>query len=89
MPDSWGPSSTDIAYAAHSLHHANTEPREDLLLVSSDGESESEDFDEAGEDELMAEIEEVGYVNEYRFDSDSEDFEHWDEGHVPSSPLLY
>jgi len=84
MPDSWGPSPTDVAHAAHSLYNASTvQPS-----VSSDDEGGNEDFSEGEDDEFMAEMEEAAYVNEYRVvDSDLDDLEYWDEVHVPSSPI--
>ncbi|KAG1847699.1 hypothetical protein F4604DRAFT_1687955 [Suillus subluteus] len=91
MPDSWGPSSTDIAHAGHSLYHAKTAQaaHADSWELSED-ENNDDDVDEGGvDDELMAAVEEVAYANEYRIvDSDSE-VEDWDEVHVPSSPTLY
>lgn len=93
MPDSWGPSSTDIAHAGHSLYHAKTvQPANADLGELSEDESNNDDIDEGGvDDELMVAIEEVAYANEYRIvESDSEgDLEYWDEVHVPSSPTLY
>ncbi|KAG1883231.1 hypothetical protein F4604DRAFT_1879008 [Suillus subluteus] len=91
MPDSWGPSSTDIAHAGHSLYHAKTAQavHADSWELSED-ENNDDDVDEGGvDDELMAAVEEVAYANEYHIvDSDSE-VEDWDEVHVPSSPTLY
>ncbi|KAG1808027.1 uncharacterized protein BJ212DRAFT_1485307 [Suillus subaureus] len=93
MPDSWGPSSTDIAHAGHSLYHAKTvQPVNADSGELSEDESNNDDIDEGGvDDELMVAIEEVAYANEYRIvESDSEgDLEYWDEVHVPSSPTLY
>jgi hypothetical protein len=93
MPDSWGPSPTDIAHAAHTIYHANTSQpvNGDSSLLLSEEEAENDDEDEEGDDELIAEVEEVASADEYDIvDSDSEgDLEYWDDKHVPSSPTLY
>jgi hypothetical protein len=90
MPESWGPTATDISCAAHSLYHASTAQSEtgDLLEMSED-EGEHDDIDDGGNDELMADMEDVAYANEYHIaGSDSEeDLEYWDEVHVPFSPI--
>jgi len=87
MPDSWGPPPGDIARAAHSLYNTKTAQHMD----STESSSEDDDDLDDGDDELMAEVEEVAYVHEYRVgDSDSEgDLEYWDEANVPSSPISY
>lgn len=91
MPDSWGPSPTDIARAAQLLYHAKVlQPLNGDLWEFSEDEG-GDDVDEAGDDdELMAAMEEIAYANQYRIvDSDSEgDLEYWDEVHVPSSPTF-
>ncbi|KAG1776141.1 hypothetical protein EV702DRAFT_1046311 [Suillus placidus] len=93
MPDSWGPSSTDIANAAHSLYHAKTvQPvNGDSWELSEDGSDDDELNDGGVDDELIAAVEEVAHANEYRIvDLDDEgELEYWDEVHVPSSPTLY
>jgi len=94
IPNSWGPLPSDIACVAHSLYHAMTarSPNGDVLdLSEEDDDSESLDAGVGDEVDLMAEVEEVAYVHEYRIvDSDSDgDLEYWDEVHVPSSLTSY
>jgi hypothetical protein len=91
IPNSWGPPPGDIACAAHSLYHAMTarSVNGDVLELSEeDDDSESLDVGVGDDVDLMAEVEEVAYIHEYRIvDSESGgDLEYWDEVHVPSSP---
>ncbi|KAJ8587501.1 hypothetical protein M405DRAFT_863681 [Rhizopogon salebrosus TDB-379] len=91
IPNSWGPPPGDIACAAHSLYHATTAQsvNDDVLELSEeDDDSESLDVGVGDDVDLMAEVEEVAYIHEYRIvDSESGgDLEYWDEVHVPSSP---
>ncbi|KAG1816761.1 uncharacterized protein BJ212DRAFT_1254087, partial [Suillus subaureus] len=67
MSDSWGPSSTDIAHAGHSLYHVKTvQPANADSGELSEDESNNDDINEGGvDDELMVAIEEVAYANEY------------------------
>ncbi|KAH7903116.1 hypothetical protein BJ138DRAFT_1138790 [Hygrophoropsis aurantiaca] len=92
MPESWGPSVSALADAAHTIYHARTyqteaseRAEEDVEEMEDVYESESDD---QGDDELMAEVEEVALAHEYTLqreeDSDMDDMDYDD--YLVSSP---